>query len=734
MGLRRSVGEVSVQGGDFGERPGSILVDERASRSARAKRRGNLYALLEVTGPALGRDLVAAQLLEAVQATYHAGQGSITAGLQQAIHEVNDKLVSENRDSLSREQRTAGISCAVLRDNDLFVAQAGPAVVYLMREGILTRFPEIYPAYDETPPEDAGAAPLGVQRDVNVALFHTPVNDGDLVVLIESTLDGEGSSELPLLLENTPPAELPEAVERLAEESGAAALVVSVGVGSIGEPRASGGEANIQRPVQPAGDPIRERAARLVGQIPFRETLQKLGKGLVVLLGSLWGGLVTLVKRMLPGQIGQDTPAPPPLSQAQKLRAGPGKRPKEKSPVQPRSISIRKILAGLAIAAIPLIVAVVVIAQVQKSQAQKAELEALWKSANQNWQQAETAGTKEAKRASLASAASDLEKLIGLQKDNQEAIDLRKKVLARQDEINTVQRIAALYNLKTYPGNPRLTRVVIQDFDVFVLDKNEGRVYHHELDTSQQALKAGTVDTVLVKRGDAIGSVVVGDLIDMAWVPVGEGRPQPGLVILESNGYLVDYTPATEKMTSQRPAGTEGWQFPQLVGGRSPGRVYVLDPTPGKIWRYESTPEGFSAPHDWLTAAVDLNGVIDMAIGDSIYLLYANGQISQLSMGAPDSTFDVTQWEKESGAAARNPSAMVAHPPDEAKSIYVADRGNGRIVRASPAGKFERQYQLDVSLGQSSEVLSAISSLAVNEIGGQVLFASGNTLYIFLLP
>jgi len=725
---------VSVQGGDFSGRHGSILVDERASRSARARRRGNLYALLEVTGPALGRDVIAGQLLEAVQATYYAGQGSITAGLQQAVHEVNDRLVSENRDSLSSEQRSAGISCAILRDNDLFVAQAGPAVVYLLREGTLTRFPEIYPTYDDTAPEEVGAAPLGVQRDVNVALFHTPVNDGDVFVLLESTLDGDGTSDLPLLLQSTSPAELPEAIDRFAEESGASALVVGVGAESSVETLAAKADATARRPSQPAGEPLQERAASLLGQIPFREMLRKLGRGLAVLLGSLWGGLLTLARRMLPGQIGPEAPVPPSHSQAQKTRAVSGKRPKERSTVQPGGLSIRKILAGLAIAAIPIIVAVVVIAKVQKSQAQKAEIEALWNSASQNWQQAETAGTKEAKRAFLAKAAGDLEKLAGLQQDNEEVIDLEKKVLARQDEINSVQRITSLYGLKTYAGSPRLSRVVIQDLHIFALDRNEGRVYHHELDTSQQGLKPGTADTVLVKRGDAIGGVVVGDLIDMAWVPVGEGRPQPGLVILESNGYLVDYTPATEQLTSHRPAGAESWQFPQLVGGRSPGRVYVLDSTPGKIWRYESAPGGFSAPTDWLTSAVDLGGVIDMAIGDSIYLLWANGQISQLTMGAPDGTFDTTQWEKDSGAAVKNPSAVVAHPPDEAKSIYVADRGNGRIVRASPAGKFERQYKLDLSLGREGGVLSSISSLAVDEIGGRVLFASGNTLYIFLVP
>jgi len=39
-----------------------------------------------------------------------------------------------------------------------------------------------------------------------------------------------------------------------------------------------------------------------------------------------------------------------------------------------------------------------------------------------------------------------------------------------------------------------------------------------------------------------------------------------------------------------------------------------------------------------------------------------------------------------------------------------------------------------VSIAQGSGILSSVSSLAVDEIGGQVVFTSGNTLYIFLLP
>lgn len=731
MSPRTAVWEVAIAGGEPSERPSGLLVDERASRSAKAKRRGNLYVLAEVTGPASGRELVARQLLETVRTTYFAWQGSVTAGLQQAIQEVNDWLVSENRDSLRGEQRTAGISCAVLRDDDLFVAQAGPAAVYLAHDGGVTRFPDASPWLDDIPVADADIAPLGIRRDVNVALFHTPVNDGDLILLLESTSARGHSSELPILLAEVPAPELPAAVRKATKGSDVSALIVHVGGQSVGEtPAVDTALAGPLPAEQLDRGSLQERAAALIGQVPWKEAFRNGWRGLAALLNSIWGGFVTLLRRMLPSQIGPEAAAPRPTTQARKVQGERDKRPREELPVQPRTNSLRKILAGLAIA-IPVVVGIVVLAMVlHRGQAQKAELEALWTNANQKWDQAATAGDKAAKRSNLKEAAAYLEELRTRQPERADVQELQKKVLALQDEIGLVKRIARIDSLKAYSSNAKLTRVVVQDFDIYVLDENEGKVYHHELDTTQRSLKPGTTETVLVKRGDAIGGVVVGDLVDMAWVPVGEGRPQAGLIILESNGNLVEYTPTTEQLTSLRPAGADSWQFPQLVGGRTPGRIYVLDSAPDKIWRYQSTTDGFSAqPDDWLTAPVDLNGVIDMAIGDSIYLLYANGTISRLSAGAPD-TFAVADWD----SPPINPSGIVARPSDEAKSIYVADRGNGRIVQTGIEGRFERQFKLDVSMAQGSNALSSISSLSVNEISGQVLFTSGSTLYIFLLP
>lgn len=730
MSLRTAVGQVAVVGGDPSERPSGILVDERASRSAKARRRGNLYVLVELSGPALGRDLIARQLLETIRTAYYAWQGSVTAGLQQAIHEVNAWLFNDNRDSLPGEQRTAGVSCAVLRDDDLFVAQAGPASVYLAHGGEVTRFPDVSPWLDDLPLEDADLVPLGARREVNVALFHTPVSDGDLILLVESTLvRGLPPSDLPYVLTNIPAEELPAALVAAARGSDLSALVVNVGGEGMEVPTLTTGPAGVAVAGQPGPESLQEKLVALARRIPVEETLRKAGRALVALLGGLWAGLVTLLRRMLPGQVGPEPPAPRPTAQARKVSGELGKPPKKELPVQPRPNSWPKRMAGLAIALPVLVAILVVVTVVRRNERQKAELEVMWANASQSWEQAKAAADRGTARPLLKAAAGYLDQLTARQPTNTQANDLRKQVEARLDEIDLVRRIAGVQGLKTYPAGAMLTRVIVQDSDIYVLDRNAGRVYHHELDASQQSLKTGTEDTVLVKRGDPVGGVVVGDVVDMAWVAAGDVRPQPSLVVLESNGYLLQYVPITEQLTSLRPAGADTWQFPQRVGSYS-SRYYVLEPKANKIWRYQPTADGYSnPPDDWLRVPVDLNGVIDMAIGDSIYLLYADGKISRLTTGQPD-TFDSTDWDSPPS----NPGAIFARPPDELQSVYVADRGNSRIVQSGLDGRFQRQLKLEASATQGSDPLSSVSSLFVSEINGQAFFTSGNTLYIMLLP
>lgn len=809
MDIRTTVGQVSLVDGGLQGPPGSILVDERAGPFWRKGKRGSLYIVVDVTGPPIGRDIVTAELAQLLRQVYFGWRGSVTAGLQQAIREANALLLEENRQSLPGEQRTAGVSCVVLREDDLYIAQAGPAAVYLLQGGHVTRFPDESPWLDNMPPEETEVAALGERLDLRCELFHSKVGLGDTILVangdlarnvrpgawpnllsrasIRSVLEdllaaGRGLDLLALVvrlgdeqagsvqiqpevspaartafrrrdelvqeepkLQETVPAIPREAVEpaweevetvqvqpeaeeelpvrarqRIAPAWKEPARILSQPRGAEPQPALSQEEVK----------PIWKGVSASLAQLQLGERLRTLVRTLGAVLVGLAAGLWALLRGFVPERT--DRPGPERRTTAVKTsQRKPKPRAKPRRTADARSDSVQKLLIGVAIA-IPLIVAIVVVVTwLQRGQAQRGELQALLEQANIHWQQAQILGDDQTVRTHLTEADRFLGQYLERRPEDAEATDLQKRIQARLDVINQVKRISWVGELNSYPSTANLSRVVVQGTHVFVMDRQNGQVYHHQLDEQlQRTLDTSTLQTVLVSRGDHVGDVVVGDLVDMVWMPTGTDRLTASLVILESGGTLLDYDPATDQLVPLRVADSEAWQYPRLVGSHS-GRFYLLDSSASKIWRYDPTSDGYSnPPTDWLQTTVDLAGVVDMAIGDSIHLLYADGAIRKFTGGLPD-TFDISDWDSPPS----NPSAIFARPQEETRWVYVADRGNSRIVQASMEGQFRQQFRLaDAQAIENGDALAETTSLFVDEILGNAYLLSRQKLYLLILP
>ncbi|MFC2031035.1 hypothetical protein ACFLWA_09935 [Chloroflexota bacterium] len=728
MAIKTTVGQVASDGSAILRRPAGLLVSEPTSRLGIRGKGSNLYVLTEVLGPHDGRDAMADKLVEAARDTYYGWHGSTTAGLQRAILRANDLLLEENRHSVPAERWTAGISVMLLRDDDLFAAQAGPAAAFLVSGGQVTRFPDRPPSLSGAPAQDLGTVSLGAIRDLNVDLFHAQIREGDLAILVRGELGRQlsPSSWTGVLVHSSVHETLGSLVAAAAGNE-IAALAVRVG----GEPHhpgmiaVGGTQVDAQPEPEASGDAL---ATPSSSETEGHGLLEKLGGVLLAVVAGLGGALLTLLKRMVPGQVSSE-PGDAPGADTVVAQAQSAGQPKGPAPDPARGALVQKLLTAVAIAIPLIVIAAVLYLVVQRDQAQKAEIDALWTSASQSWQMAEGADATSA-RSHLGKAEQTLGQLLLRRPDNAEAAELRGRVQARLDEINQVRRITWVAGLKSYPAGADLTRVVVQGVNVFVLDKNSGRVYHHQLDESLQALEPATADNVLVARGDQVGDVLVGDLVDMVWMPAGGGRQKAGLVILESGGSALGYDPTTDELTPLKVAASDTWQFPKVVGSYF-GRFYVLDTTESRILRYQPTAQGYSsAPDDWLQEEADLTGVIDMAIGDSIYLLYSDGELLKYSAGEAD-TFEISDWD----APTDSPGALFARPPDKAKSVYVADRGNNRIVQSGKDGRFERQFRIGDSLeSEFGEALRGVSSLFVDEIGGRAYLLSDRMLYVIVLP
>jgi len=83
--FRTTVGQVTVLGGRQYDGATNTLVDERPPRISPGRDRGNLYVLVETPVPRSTRRWPD-NWAEVAQRAYTARRGSVTAGLQQAVH------------------------------------------------------------------------------------------------------------------------------------------------------------------------------------------------------------------------------------------------------------------------------------------------------------------------------------------------------------------------------------------------------------------------------------------------------------------------------------------------------------------------------------------------------------------------------------------------------------------------------------------------------------------------
>ena len=171
------------------DRVAGSLATEPTSRFAKGRGRGNLYALIEMRGAPSSLDTLAERMAKIINESYYRQRRSVTAGLREAIREANSFLLHENENSMAGDQGSAGISCAVLRGEDLYIAQAGPAALYVGGKGQVKRFPEVSPWLDSSGSwSDTDATPVGKGPDLHVDLFHATVSRNDTLLFVSPGL------------------------------------------------------------------------------------------------------------------------------------------------------------------------------------------------------------------------------------------------------------------------------------------------------------------------------------------------------------------------------------------------------------------------------------------------------------------------------------------------------------------------------------------------------------------
>ncbi len=643
---------------------------------ARGRAGGTLYILVELSGDVGGREELAEGVANAAQQAYLACAGSFTLGLRRAVEAANATLFQANEVAPLDRRRYGGISCVVVSGPDVYIGQAGPALIYALHGEGVRPFPSespwlAPPGEPPAPPEalvGTSWVPLGVRRELEVNLFHCRMEPGDVICLATSNLAQlVRRDDMELILDQ----ELEESLRDLltvAEGEDVTVLVVQ-------KPWLPGASVEAEAPARPVSRPGWLTQAR---QALAGVDLGRWARGLAA-------GVAGFLLRLLPDR---ETQPLPPVEEEQKRRA----------------------LAAIALL-IPLLIAILTLAFYIR---QGSRFDDLMGQARREIAQAQS-GDAATAEALLRSAALHLEDALQIRPDDQEAQRLKVELALALEEVQGLSRLWDLQPLVEFAPSSRLKRLWVDENDLYVLDLGLQQVLRIPL-----AQAGEEVSQLVLVRGELLDGHTVGELVDAAWV-LRPGGADGRLGVLDREGVLWLIQP--DGPVAQPLRGTERWGQPAALGSFE-GNVYVLDPGQGQIWKYVPGAAGFVAPPvAWLESEVSLASAVDMAIDGAIYVLDADGTIRKFAAGRRLG-FAVRGLDRP----LREPVALFTTP--QAGALYVVDAGNRRVVELTREGVFRRQWMAPLA----SDALDGLRDIFVDEAGRRVYLLSGNRLYVATLP
>jgi len=607
-------------------------------------------------------DPVVAQVLGLIRKTYFATRGPVTTSLRAALTAANDYLFQHNLSLPPAQSRDMAACCVVLRGADAIIARVGPCVAYHVRGSQWQRFP--------APDAESAGAPLGLRKEPDIAYHAAQIAAGDLLLLVES----RGAQFLvPGTVKGPAGVAATAMLRAAAQKADFASLLIELS----GEP--AGAPAPPEKPT-----PLRRPQAEPAVTVE-------------------------------PGAAAQEEEAAVPA------------RPEGRQKVEKRRRPASRLALLLALL-IPLLVAGGILGyNWYRGRQIEAGFTADMLEASAQYNTARTTSDKEVAKASLAKAQAALKLAEEVHPADQAVVRLGKDIQVLDDKLRLVTPVywmAELYRFVNPNSAPR--RLAVSGQDLYVLDAGNSVVTRHVLNDLGDGLERGQENIEVVRKGQQLGSVVVGNLIDLIWMPAGGDWEVDSLLILDASGHIIIYTKAGGP-TAQTLPGT--LKAPLVLGSYAGARLYVLDPGAGQVLRYTPSANGYVDPPESYFpegTRLDLTTVRDMAIDGDVWLLYTD-RLERYQKGLPVA-FEMQGLDQPFSS----PAGIFTAPDDGASPVhhvYVADTGNGRIVKLTKDGRFVRQFR-----PPEGPQFTEIHDLYVDEARGRLYFVARNSLYLADIP
>ena len=635
------VGRYAIVSGQVREH-GPWLVDRRRERE------DDTIRLLVLAEPVDRRSAeFCSEVAEAVAALFARESLSITGGLLRAMQQAHTNLAEWNRRSLREHRVAVGVTCVVVRDGEATIVQVGPGAVYVSGQHGVTRL-----STEDLP----AAAPLGGQAEIE-PLFSSVTVTGREVLLLTSTVEPIiGLRQIEDSLAVGPEGALAELFRRTREITDMTAVLIAdldIDEGAGGAPPLDLDEDDIEgrevmlpdidsgnRTVAPRGDAGDARDADRPRRRP-------------------WGG----------PQPSQPVPFPSIRRPARTV----GRTPLE-AQLPWRWIGI--VVGGL----LALGLLAWTVGPGLLSQDRQAELNRVLATAQAQLTAADAAERADDRRIALQAVLAASEQANAIAPDDgrvQQFTAQAQAQLAVMDAVSDVGPPATLLTFDgtiTAPVTPR--SIVVGGRSIWFIESDRGRLFR--IDLAPASPDAQSPEEVY-RAGTTYGGVAGRDPVGIAWDEEGER-----LLLIDAGRALFSIT---ESATTPEPVVLRGsGELRSAVAIAVYQRnLYILDPAGGEIWRYLPASEGYDSNRTGMTGGVELGTATALAVDGDVYVVDQERLRRFRSGRETDPMLDGIDVP---------PKAPVALAEDGQRGLlFLADRGNQRIVVGDREGAFTKQYR-----------------------------------------
>ena len=610
------------------------------------------------------------EVAEAIAALFARESLSITGGLLRALQQAHTNLAEWNRRSLREHRVAVGVTCVVIRDGEATIAQVGPSAAYLSGARGVTRLTtEGLPA----------AAPLGGSAEIEPRFTATDIHGREILLLTSTVEQIVGLRGIEESISAGPEAALAELFRRTRDVTDLTAVLIA----DLDLPDGADMPAPLdldddedvagREIVMPGIDSGNRTPAPRVTSAPEPEPRRR-----------RWSGP-------------QSQPIPFPSIRRPARTVG-------RTPLE-QQLPWRWIGIGAgALLALGILAWAVGPGLLREDR--QAELTKIITTAQEQLSAAQGAQRADDRRKALQNVLVSTERARALAPSDARVTQIETLVqsqLAVMDavtDVGTVSPFMRFAGVVTDAVNPK--SIVVGGRSLWFIEEAKGRVIRID------GASPPTVEEVY-REGQSYNGTRAQGPVALAWDAQGSR-----LLVMDAARGLFAIPEASKTPTPLPLRGASELRSNTAIAVYQ-RNLYVLDPSQGEVWRYLPASDGYDSERSAILGGVDIARTTSLVVDGDVFLVddarlrrFRGGKETIAMLDGLDTPL-------------KAPTALVEDV--QRGLLFVADRGNKRIVVGDREGKFLKQYR--------HPSFSDLRGLAISPDGSRLYVMSGDGITFF---